>query len=161
VLPRAQGAPELLLAAAVELLLGPVVVVELLLGPVVVFELLGPVVVFELEAAVGEPPPVVVVELDAPIVIGDPPNDPVLLLAGPELVTVEVVTLPPPDDGPVGSAGFAQPCDATTTIHAATSPAPASFHCIMTNHLPRPSPRGRAMRRARCSFVKETATVEL
>jgi hypothetical protein len=124
-----QGAPELLLAAAVELLLGPVVVVvELLLGPVVVVELLlGPVVVVLLLEAVGDPPPAVVLD-EVPIVI-DPPN-PVLLLAGPEWVVVEVVEVPP-DDGPVGSAGFAHPCDATTTIHPAATAA-ASFQCIMT-----------------------------
>jgi hypothetical protein len=130
----AQGAPELLLAATVELLLGPVVVVvELLLGPVVVVVelLLGPVVVVVelLEAAVGDPPLAVdVVFVEVPIVI-DPPNDPVLL-AGPECVVVEVVDVPP-DDGPVGSAGFAHPCAETTTIHPAATAA-ASFQCIMT-----------------------------
>jgi hypothetical protein len=133
-----QGAPELLLAAAVELLLGPVVVVvELLLGPVVV-------VVELLEATVGDPPlPVLVVLVEVPIVI-DPPNDPVLL-AGPEWVVVDIVVdVEPPDDGPIGSAGFAHPCDATTTIHPAATAA-ASFQCIMTKPPSTPlGPRARS-----------------
>jgi hypothetical protein len=144
-LPRLQTVPELLLAAVEEVLVA--LLEEELLVVVVELEL---VVMVELELVeLVEPPPlvdVVVVELVVVEVVNPPPSDP-LLVDGPELVVVLVVwvVVPPPDEGPFGSTGFAQPY-ATTTHPAATTP--ASFQWLISTLPSTPIRSGNAMRRA-------------